>query len=72
MGCLFGPGFDSRQLHDQVEYNCPRKGAFALRRPLKACFHKVFEKKRTMDRVLNWPEDQPEQVLVEGWFVAVE
>lgn len=44
MGYLFGPGFDSRQLHDQKENNHPRKGVFALSKPLKTCFHKVCKK----------------------------
>jgi hypothetical protein len=44
MVSMFGRGFDSRQLHDQAENNHPRKGVFALRKPLKACFHKVHEK----------------------------
>jgi|WetSurMetagenome_2_1015567.scaffolds.fasta_scaffold01477_12 hypothetical protein len=44
MTSVFGRGFDSRQLHDQAENNHPRKGVFALRKPLKTCFQKVFEK----------------------------
>jgi hypothetical protein len=43
MVSMFGRGFDSRQLHDQAENNHPRKGVFALRKPLKTCFQKVFE-----------------------------
>ena len=33
MVALPGPGFDSRQLHDQAENNHPRKGVFVLARP---------------------------------------
>jgi hypothetical protein len=49
MVSMFGRGFDSRQLHDQAANKHPRKGVFALRKPMKTCFHKVFEKaKKTM------------------------
>jgi hypothetical protein len=40
MGCLFGPGFDPPQLHDQAENKYPRKGVLLLKSPLKACFQK--------------------------------
>jgi len=49
MVALPGRGFDSRQLHNQAQNNHPRKGVFALRKPLKTCFQKASEKaKKTM------------------------
>jgi len=33
---------------DQAENKHPRKGVIALRKPLKACFHKVCEKAKIM------------------------
>ena len=35
---------DSYTLHDQAENNYPRQGVFALRKPLKTCLQKVYEK----------------------------
>jgi hypothetical protein len=44
MVSMFGRGFDSRQLHNQAENNHPCKGVFALSKPLKTCFNKVYVK----------------------------